>query len=172
MTLLPQQVESRDATGRKLDAAMAETRVLLPQRRDERVTTRGYYFAVYRYQDQELDDLPRAAFLAALEAEGVPCAPAYGLPVYRYQAFAPDALQQSPLRGLSGVPRYDQLYLPVTERLCAREQITIPHPILLTGDQGVRMVADSVAKIIDHRDDLRRWWRAQQDVTSGAAQTV
>jgi hypothetical protein len=146
--------------------------VLLPQRRDERVTTRGYYFAVYRYQDQELDDLPRAAFLAALEAEGVPCAPAYGLPVYRYQAFAPDALQQSPLRGLSSVPRYDQLNLPVTERLCAREQITIPHPILLTGDQGVRMVADSVAKIIDHRDDLRRWWRAQQDVASGAAQTV
>jgi hypothetical protein len=73
---------------------------------------------------------------------------------------------------VSGVPRYDLLDLPVTERVCTREQITIPHPILLAGSGGMRMIADSVAKIIDHRDDLRRWWRAQEGVATEAAQTV
>ena len=172
LALLHEQVGARDAAGRLLDAALAETGVLLPQRRDERVTTRGYYFAVYRYQEQELDDVPRAAFVAALRAEGVPCSTGYGLPVYRYQAFSPDALAQSPLRGVPGVSRYDQLDLPVTERVCAREQVTIPHPILLTGPEGVRLIAGSVAKIVEHRDDLGRWWRAQEGVAAGAARAV
>lgn len=159
---LPEQVQTRDRAGRQLDAALAATGILLPQRRDERITQRGYYFAVFRYQEHALDDLPRAAFVAALRAEGVPTGIGYGVPVYRYPAFAAEALASSPLRGLESVPRYDQVRLPVTERVCDREQITIPHPILLTGDEGIRMIADSVAKIAEHRDDLRAWWRSRE----------
>jgi hypothetical protein len=92
------------------------------------------------------------------------------MPVYRYAAFSPEALAQSPLRGVPGLPRYDQLHLPVTERVSAREQITIPHPVLLAGPEAVRLIADSVAKIIDHRDDLRRWWHDQEHATAGTVQ--
>jgi dTDP-4-amino-4,6-dideoxygalactose transaminase len=169
MAHLPAQVEARDATGRLLDAALTEARVLLPQRRDERVTTRGYYFAVFRYQAQVLDDLPRAAFVAAMRAEGVPCSAGYGLPVYKYDAFKPEALAQSPLRGVPGVPRYDQLFLPVTERVSQYEQVTMPHPLLLAGADGVRMIADSLAKVVEQRDDLRRWWREQEATASSTA---
>jgi dTDP-4-amino-4,6-dideoxygalactose transaminase len=165
MAHLPEQVRRRDQAGRLLDAALAETGILLPQRRDERVTQRGYYFAVYRYQEQALDGLPRAAFLAALQAEGVPASAGYGLPVYRYPAFSPEALASSPLRGLQNVPHYEQLRLPVTERVCVYEQVTIPHPFLLAGDEGVRLIVDSVAKIAEHRDELRQWWRAQDGAT-------
>lgn len=164
---LPEQVQARDQTGRLLDAALEETGVLLPQRRDERITQRGYYFAIYRYQEQALDGLPRSAFVAALRAEGVPVSTGYGVPVYRYPAFAPDALQHSPLRGLDNLPRYDQLDLPVTERVCAREQITIPHPVLLTGSSGVQLIADSVAKIVAHRDELRAWSNETQAAMAG-----
>jgi dTDP-4-amino-4,6-dideoxygalactose transaminase len=169
MTLLAQQVATRDTTGRLIDAALAETGLLLPQRPDKRVTTHGYYFAVYRYQEAVLDGLPRAALVAALNAEGVPCSVAYGMPVYRYQAFAPDELKQSPLRGVPGVPRYDELFLPVAENFCAREQITIPHTVLLTGAAGAGLIADSVAKVLEHRDDLVKWWRTQQTEVSAAA---
>ena len=164
---LPEQVQARDQAGRLLDAALEETGVLLPQRRDERITQRGYYFAIYRYQEQALDGLPRAAFVAALRAEGVPASTGYGVPVYRYPAFAPDALQHSPLRGLDNLPRYDQLNLPVTERVCAREQITIPHPVLLAGPDGVQLIADSVAKIVEHRDELRAWSNETQAAMAG-----
>jgi len=168
MKRLPEQVTERDATGRLLDDALAQTGALLPQGPDERVTTRGYYFAVYRYQDQVLDGLPRAAFVAALRAEGVPVSAGYGVPVYRYQAFSPDALAHSPLRGVAGAPRYEDVNLPVTERVCAREQITIPHPLLLTGPEGVRSIAESVAKIVARRDDLHRWWRTQEEAGASA----
>jgi dTDP-4-amino-4,6-dideoxygalactose transaminase len=157
---LPQQVAARDAMGRQLDQALGDIGVLLPQKPDERVTTRGYYFAVYRYQQEQMDDLPRQAFVTALRAEGVPCSIAYGVPVYRYSAFSPEALAQSPLRGLD-VPRYDQLSLPVTERVCEREQVTIPHPMLLSGSEGARLIAESVAKVLERRDDLRHWWQQQ-----------
>jgi dTDP-4-amino-4,6-dideoxygalactose transaminase len=159
---LPDQVQRRHQAGRVLDAALAETEVLLPQRRDERITQRGYYFAIYRYQAEKLDGLPRAAFLAALNAEGVPAFAGYGEPVYRYPAFSAEALQQSPLRGLPNLPRYDQLSLPVTERLTDQEQVTIPHPILLTGSESMGLIADSVTKILDHQDELRAWWREQE----------
>ncbi len=159
---LPDQVQRRHQAGRVLDAALAETEVLLPQRRDERITQRGYYFAIYRYQAEKLDGLPRAAFLAALNAEGVPAFAGYGEPVYRYPAFSVEALQNSPLRGLPNLPRYDQLSLPVTERLTDQEQVTIPHPILLTGSESMGLIADSVTKILDHQDELRDWWRVQE----------
>ncbi len=165
---LPEQVRRRDQAGQVLDAALAETGILLPQRRDERVTRRGYYFAIYRYQEEALDGLPRAAFLAALKAEGVPASAGYGEPVYRYPAFSAEALQMSPLRGLPNLPRYDQIRLPITERLCDHEQVTIPHPILLAGSESMGLIADSVAKIAAHRDELRDWWHAEGAAAANA----
>jgi dTDP-4-amino-4,6-dideoxygalactose transaminase len=165
---LPEEVEARDAFGRLLDAGLAETGVLLPQRRDERVTRRGYYFAIYRYQQDALDGIPRDAFLTALRAEGVPASLAYGMPVYRYAAFSPEALRSSPLRGLEHVPAYHQLHLPVTERISRQEQVTIPHQILLAGPEGARQIVDAVTKIAERRDDLRRWWASQAELPTPA----
>lgn len=157
---LPAQVSARDAAGRALDDALAETGVLLPQKRDERVTQRGYYFAVYRYQEDLLDGIPREAFLAALNAEGVNAYAAYGVPVYKYEAFSPEALQTSPLRGLANVPAYHELHLPVAERVSAQEQVTIPHPVLLAGPEAMGVIVDAVTKITDQRDALRTWWKS------------
>jgi dTDP-4-amino-4,6-dideoxygalactose transaminase len=160
---LPEQAEARDTAGRLLDTGLAETALLIPQRRDERVTRRGYYFAVYRYQQEAMDGIPREAFLAALEAEGVPASRAYGVPVYRYAAFSPEALQASPLRGLDNVPAYHQLHLPVTERISQQEQVTIPHQLLLAGPEGVRLIVDAVAKIAERRTELHHWWKSQPE---------
>jgi hypothetical protein len=110
-----------------------------------------------------MDGIPREAFLAALEAEGVPASHAYGVPVYRYAAFSPEALQTSPLRGLDNVPAYHQLNLPVTERISQQEQVTIPHQLLLAGPEGVRLIVDAVAKIAENRDALRDWWKSQPE---------
>lgn len=164
---LPEQVEARDAAGLALDAGLAETGILLPQRRDERVTQRGYYFAVYRYQPDALDGISRDVFLSALQAEGVPASIAYGVPVYRYAAFLPEALQCSPLRGLENVPSYHELNLPVVERISQQEQLTIPHPVLLTGLEGVQLVVDAVAKIAEQRDELRTWSKSQSGQAAG-----
>jgi dTDP-4-amino-4,6-dideoxygalactose transaminase len=158
---LPEQVEARDAAGRLLDTGLAETGILMPQRRDERVTQRGYFFAVYRYQPEAMGGIPRDAFLAALEAEGVPASHGYGVPVYRYAAFSSEALQTSPLRGLDNVPAYHQLHLPVAERISQQEQVTIPHQLLLAGPEGVRLIVDAVAKIAEHGAELHHWWKSQ-----------
>jgi dTDP-4-amino-4,6-dideoxygalactose transaminase len=160
---LPEQAAARDAAGRLLDTGLDETGILIPQRRDERVTQRGYYFAVYRYQQEAMNGIPREAFLAALKAEGVPVSHAYGVPVYRYAAFSPEALQTSPLRGLDNVPAYHQLHLPVAEQVSQREQVTIPHQLLLAGPEGVRQIVDAVAKIAEHGAALHYWWKSQPE---------
>ncbi len=119
----------RDATGRLLDDALEPKRG--SNAADDGMSASPHVATTLpsiAISPRLLTGLPRAAFVAALNAEGVPARAGYGVPVYRYPAFEPDALAQSPLRGLQGVPRYDQLNLPVTERVCAYEQITIPHP--------------------------------------------
>jgi dTDP-4-amino-4,6-dideoxygalactose transaminase len=160
---LPEQAAARDEAGRLLDTGLAETGILFPQRRDERVTQRGYYFAVYRYQQESMNGIPREAFLAALKAEGVPVSHAYGVPVYRYVAFSPEALQTSPLRGLDHVPEYHRLHLPVAERISQQEQVTIPHQLLLAGPEGVRAIVDAVSKIGEHGAELQNWWTSQSE---------
>lgn len=165
LTDLPDQVTTRDAAGRALDAGLAETDILLPQRPDERVTQRGYYFAVYRYQQDALEGIPRQAFLEALNAEGVPASVGYGMPVYRYEAFSPAALQTSPLRGLEHVPAYHDLYLPVTERVSTQEVVTIPHQLLLAGPEAMGLIVDAVTKIAEHRDQVRHWWESRSEQT-------
>jgi hypothetical protein len=89
---------------------------------------------------------------------------AYGVPVYRYEAFSPEALQTSPLRGLENVPEYHQLHLPVAERVSQQEQVTIPHQLLLAGPEGVRQIVDAVAKIGEHGAELQNWWMSQSEL--------
>jgi hypothetical protein len=67
------------------------------------------------------------------------------------------------LRGLDNVPAYHELHLPVTERVSTQEQVTIPHEVLLAGLEAMRPIADAVAKIAEHRDDLRTWWESRAE---------
>ena len=58
-------------------------------------------------------------------------------------------------RPVAEVPDYPNLNLPVAERFCAQEQITIPHPVLLAGQEGMQAVLEAVARIKAHVDELR-----------------
>ena len=78
--------------------------------------------------------------------------------------FLREALQSSPLRGLDNVPAYHELHLPVTERVTTREQVTIPHEVLLAGPEGMRPLVDAVTKIAEHRDALRAWWESRSEL--------
>ena len=73
------------------------------------------------------------------------------------------------MRGVPGLPRYDQLNLPVTERVSQYEQVTMPHPLLLAGVDGVLHDRREPGQDgVEQRDELRRWWR-DQDVATPAA---
>jgi len=154
LTRLPEQVAIRQEAGQHLSQGLSEIDGLTPLPADPRVTQRGYYFYVVRFSPEVFEGVLRDRFVEALAAEGVPCSVAYGMPLYRQPAFSPDNIE--PLyRRDTELPDYSSLRLPVAERFCSQEQITLPQTVLLTGKEGATKVLDAICKVVEHIDKLR-----------------
>ncbi len=123
-------------------------------KRDPRITQRGFYFFILRYDRSQFAGVTRDRFLQALRAEGVPCAAGYEMPLYKQAAFKREHVASLLGRRPEDVPDYPNLRLPVAERFCAEEQITIPHPVLLAEETSLQLIVDAVAKIKAHADEL------------------
>ena len=147
------QIERREEAGKWLGQALREQGVLLPLPADERITRRGYYFFVTRYQAASCGGLPRARFLEALQAEGVPCGAGYGCGINRHTAFSRQRLASLYPRGAE-LPDYPAQRFPVTDEICQREQVTFPHPVLLADSPVLEGIVAAVQKIREHADAL------------------
>ena len=111
--------------------------------RDPRVTRRSWHLYNFRYVASEFGGLPRAKFLEALAAEGVPASPGYMCPVYRNPAF----------QDLPGAPHKDTC-CPVSERLCAEEAVWMTHSMFLGTADDMMDVARVIRKIQENRNEL------------------
>ena len=149
---LPREVDQKNADGAYLADELRRIGGVEPLKKDPRVTKRGYYFFIIRYDKEEFNGLPKARFLEALNAEGVPAHDGYGMPLYKQPAFTKENLKGIIPRGVKA-PDYEKLQLPGAERFIA-EQITIPHQVLLSGREGMDLIANSVQKIKENVDEL------------------
>jgi dTDP-4-amino-4,6-dideoxygalactose transaminase len=150
-----EQAGAKYENGEFLAQGLREIGGVEPQKRDERVTQRGYYFFVARYDSEQFGGLSRDRFVEALRAEGVPCGAGYGIPLYRQPAFKAERIEPLLAESSKPWPEYENLYLPVAEHFCAEEQITIPHQVLLAGREGMEAVLEAVTKIKGNVDELR-----------------
>jgi len=152
---LPAQTEHKHANGEFLAAEAAKIGGIEPLKRDPRITKRGYYFFLLRYDAAQFGGVPRDAFLRALNAEGVPCGSAYGIPLYRNEAFSPEQARRKICCPPERMLDYHGLHLPVAERICLEQQVTIPHQALLADREGIQGIVDALAKITANLDELR-----------------
>jgi len=152
MRRLKEQVELKHETGEYLASKLKQIGGVEPLKRDDRVTKRGYYFFVIRYNSEEFYGLPKDRFVAALNAEGVPAGVGYGMPLYRQPAF-----KKENLKGIFPedwkIPNYENLNLPGAEEYCMRE-VTLPHQILLGGREAADLVVAAIEKIKKNVDEL------------------
>jgi len=74
------EVEIKHSNGEYLAAKLKKIGGVEPLKRDPRVTKRGYYYFVVRYDPNEFGGLPKEKFVNALNAEGVPAGVGYGMP--------------------------------------------------------------------------------------------
>jgi len=127
-----------------------------PLKRDDRITQRGYYFFVIRYNPEAFGGVLRDRFVEALRAEGVPCDIGYGMPLYKQPAFEEEEVSRWLSESARPWPDYKHLFLQASERFCAHEQITLPHQLLLLDEGKLQRVADAFSKIKTHHDELQR----------------
>lgn len=148
------QVRVKHEHGERLSEGLRQIGGVEPLKRDERITQRGYYFFVIRYDSEQFGGLHRDRFVEALKAEGVTCGAGYGIPLYKHPAFKRERIEPFLAESSKPWPDYEHLYLPASERFCAEEQVALTHLVLLTGRSGIQAILDAVAKIKENVDEL------------------
>ncbi|MCB0182050.1 MAG: DegT/DnrJ/EryC1/StrS family aminotransferase [Anaerolineae bacterium] len=113
-----------------------------PLKVDPRVTRHAWHLFIFRYKREAFGGLPRHEFIAALEAEGIPCTPGY-VPLNESPAVLEGLQQLQPFRSDIPVPRA----CPVAERLSKDEAVWLPQNLLLGGNREINDIIEAIAKI-------------------------
>ena len=154
---LPQQAKTRQANMNHFEKRLSKTAGLSFMKRDKRNTRIAAYQFVFKYAPEHFGGVARAAFLAALEMEGIPCDGLFYEPVYRSALFPVDPAEFPALSwGRTDPLDLKSLYhCPVSERAAYVESVWLPHHIFLGTQRDTDDIADAVLKVCEHMDELR-----------------
>jgi len=157
MTRLEEQSKVREENARYLTQQLREIPGILPAKMHEGCTRNAYHLYMLRYQPEPFAGLPRARFLEALQAEGVPCSSGY-TPMNR-QPFVTATLASRayrrlyPKEVLAGWEERNRC--PANDRLC-EEAVWLTQTMLLGPRQDMDDIAAAVRKIHASSPELAR----------------
>jgi dTDP-4-amino-4,6-dideoxygalactose transaminase len=154
MKRLEEQMKTREENALYLDAELSKIDGIRPLKRDPRVTTHAYHLYIFRYDPQGFGGVPRAEFLEALNAEGIPCSAGY-VPLYKEQLFyvEPDGCPA----GCGFAARkvdYSKVSCPVCENACANESVWLFQSMLLGTKQDMDDIIRAVGKVKENIGEL------------------
>jgi len=152
----------KDTVRRTENASYLTSRIkdipgIVPHKLYEGVTRAAYHLYPFRYKKEQFNNLPRSRFLAALEAEGIPCSGGYG-PQYRDGLIEAALNSKNFKRGFSKerLARYrEELHYPDNEQLC-EEAVWFTQNLLLGTRSDVDDIADAILKIYENKEDLAK----------------
>ncbi len=154
---LDQQTRTRDRNGKYLAARLARLPGVHPQKRPADCTRHSYHLFMLRL-DGERFGAGRAAVLAALEAEGIPCSAGYGFslpqqPMFRNKAFGPF------LPKVSARLDYRKAHCPNSDLICREQGVWLQQSLFLGSRADMDDIARAFEKVHENRAALCDWAR-------------
>lgn len=151
------QVERRMATAKRLADGLRDIPGVEPLLEDERITQRGFYFYVMRF-DEETWGCDKRRFVDAFGAEGGRMSSGYWCTVYELPVFAENRYDATGYPGVEGdgygrVVRYDNVHCPNAELIAHHQHLTFTvHSLLYPefAEEALRVFA----KLWENRDEL------------------
>jgi dTDP-4-amino-4,6-dideoxygalactose transaminase len=147
------QSRVREGNGLYLSDRLAEIGGIEPQQRDPQVTQHAYHLFISRYDRRAFHDVPREAFLSALQAEGIPCSSGYN-PLYTMNAIKDWTARLERFSGAKdageSVPN-----CPVTERACYEEGVWFFQTMMLGTKKDMDDIAEAIWKVKHNIDEVR-----------------
>ncbi len=112
---------------------------------DPRITTHAYHLFTFRVRLEAFGGRSYTEFIAALDAEGIPCSDGY-VPLYKEEMFSRTSTRKG--GWCQAVPRmdYPRLHLPVCEQVC-RDTVWLPQFLLLAERHEMEAIANAILKI-------------------------
>jgi len=148
MTRLDAQSRTREANAQYLTRLLGEIPGLTPARMYEGCTRNAYHLYMFRYDAARFAGLPRARFLDALRAEGIPAAGGY-TPLDK-EPFLRDALGSRGYQRIYGERALadwrERNQCPVNDRLCG-EAVWLSQTMLLGPRRDMDQIAEAARKI-------------------------
>ena len=154
---LPDQTRLREARAARLAEGLSSIHGLSLLGRDGRQTTQAIYQFVFKYNAEAFDGASRDRFVAALEAEGVPCDGRFYEPIYRSPLFRVDP-RDHPAMALTadGCLPWQNAHCPIAEQAAYRESVWLPHQLLLGDERDIDQIVDAIDKIQRNVHELLR----------------
>ena len=155
MTRLEIQTNRRHQNGDYLTEQLGRIDGIAPAIRPEQANRHARHLYIFRYKAEAFGGVPKARFIAALNAEGIPASPGYSLPLYKQPVFLEKnygVYMQDALREID----FGALNLPETEKACADEGIWLTQNVLLGEKEEMDDIVRAIAKIRERRQELAR----------------
>jgi dTDP-4-amino-4,6-dideoxygalactose transaminase len=133
---------------------------LEPLPEDSRITRRGYYYYIFKYNQNLFQGVHRDVFRDACQAEGAGIGRGYGRPVYAYPVFQDNYfdIYGTPVKNKrhikTRVVDYSKVCLPVAEHASYEEHCCIGHSNLLYRDSLDKILA-VIHKVVKNIDELK-----------------
>lgn len=154
---LPKQQNIRQANMDHLEKRLRGVPGLGFLKRDPRQTRVAAYQYVFKYSPEDFQGVNRAAFLGALEMEGIPCDGLFYEPVYKSALFPVDPREYPALSWDRPEPLdLKSMYqCPVSERAAYVESVWLPHHVFLGSRKDTNDIADGILKVCENIRELQ-----------------
>ena len=157
MTRLETQSRTREQNAAYLTSLLQQIPGISPAKIYEGCTRNAYHLYMFRYDASRFAGLPRAAFLKALAAEGVPASGGYS-PLNK-EPFLEDAFTSRGFAAIYSQQRLqawrEQNRCPMNDRLCG-EAVWLTQTMLLGPRQDMDDIAEAVRKVQAHAGQLAK----------------
>jgi len=154
------ETEKRNENAAYLRGKLSKIPGVIPYKLYDNVTRAAFHLFPFRYEKEGFKGLPRAAFLKALNAEGIPCS----------EGYAP--LNKMPyLENAFGSKNYRKMYAaaeldmhafnernncPLNDKLCNEEAVWFYQSLLLADKPDMDDIVNAIEKIHANADKLNK----------------
>ena len=157
---LDEQTTLRNKNAAYLQKLLLDIKGIKPYRLYDNVTRAAFHLFPFRYDKNAFAGLPRATFIKALSAEGIPCSSGYA-PLNKVNMLGNTFQTKNYRKMYSAAELNEQQWeernqCAVSERLCLEEAVWFQQNLLLTGKEDMQEIAAAILKIQQHAGDLKR----------------
>ena len=154
---LPQQQKIRQANFDYFESRLRGTKGLGFLKPEPRITRSAPYSYVLKYFAEQAKDIQKAAFVASLQLEGIPCDGLLYEPVYKSSLFPVKATDFPALSWGRTEPLdlRNKYRCPDAERAAYHEAIWFPHYLFLGSKEDIDTIVEAIFKTLENIEELR-----------------
>jgi dTDP-4-amino-4,6-dideoxygalactose transaminase len=157
MSRLQEQMKTREENARLLTQLLQEIPGIAPAKMYGGCTRNAYHLYMFRYDKEQFAGAPRAKFLKALSAEGIPCSGGYA-PLNK-EPFLREALGSKAYKSIYGPDRLAAWerdnHCPENDHLCG-EAVWFFQTMLLGKRSDMEQIAEAVRKVHANAAELAK----------------